>query len=347
MAGRPGCRSSGCIYSQFSRQKEANCMLEVPLSRIAAVEAARLARELQGHLQGALELEYSFIPPHLTALFSLRDGANSQIREILYRVVVDKMLHVALIANILNAIGCPPDLSGQRLGRGFPTPLPLDATGIDLCPKKFSPELIRNVVITTDHADVLAPRSPGPTAVVDRSRGTLVQFYRAVIGKFEELGDLAFDGDPALQFADAVSYSERELFRVSDVASASRALRLVSGEGDITDSPARSSRLERGVDGRRPDAISFDPAGVINIVENSKASMYAPGSPVRAAVDEFNVAYGSILRALTETFNGRPERYEFAVSSMYRLTSLSRSIVVFHRGDGTFAAPSFECKEGP
>jgi hypothetical protein len=85
---------------------------------------------------------------------------------------------------------------------------------------------------------------------------------------------------------------------------------------------------------------------VVNIVENSRASMYRQGSAARTMVDAFNVAYCNVLTALDETFKGKPERYELAVAGMYRLTSLARSIVAIDLGNGTFAAPSFEsCKQ--
>lgn len=314
-------------------------MLRIPLFRIAAVATAQSARQLQPHLQGILELKYAVIPSYLTALFSLRDAANKAIREILHGAVVDEMLHVALIANVLNATGCSPILTGQRLTRCYPARLPLDAAGVELGLKKFSPALVRDVFMPLEAPETSSQSLPDLVAG-DRSYGTISQFYRAIIGKFDELGDSVFVGDPALQFVDSVSYSERELFRVSDAASAIRALRLIAGEDDM-----RSRRLEQLACDRPSDDVPFDPADVIDIVENSQTAMYAPGSPARAAIDAFNSAYCGLLAALHDAFNGEPERYEFAVSSMYRLTSLARSIVAIERGDGTFAAPSFDWSE--
>jgi hypothetical protein len=325
---------------------EAAHMLEIPRARITAIAGARSARELQPHLQGALELEIAVIPPYLTAMFSLREGKNSTIREILRGAVVDEMLHVALIANLLNAMRCPPILSASRLARGYPARLPLDATGVVLSLRKFSLDLVHDVFMVLDQP---ADRRGAPNPAAG-GRVTLGQFYRAIIEKIEELGNTVFIGDPALQFVDAVSYSERELFRVYDAESAVRALRLISGEGNSSANtaagPARWHRLSQiACAPPRSKSIAFDPASVINIVENSRASMYEPRSPARAAVDAFNVAYCGILAALNESFNGRPERYEFAVSGMYGLMGLARSIVAIDRGDGTFAAPSFECGE--
>jgi hypothetical protein len=323
-------------------------MLGIPPAHLADIAAARSARELQPYLQGALELKMIVIPPYLTALFSLRDGNNGEVRETLGSAVVDEMLHVALIANTMNAVGCPPILSAERLARGYPARLPLGATGVELGLTKFSLDLTRDVFLALDGSASSVAASLRPVAGVG-PYATPGGFYRAIIRKFEELGDPVVIGDPALQFVDEVSYSQRELFRIHDARSAIRALRLVSGDASTTGEAqidsggsARFRRLKHIARGPGADASPFDPSGVINIVENSRTSMYPPGSLVRNAVDQFNVAYCSILAALHETFNGRPDRYEFAISRMYGLTSLARSIVATDLGDGTFAAPSFQ-----
>jgi hypothetical protein len=313
-------------------------MLEVPRARIAAIAGARSVRELHPHLQDTLELKIAVIPLYLTALFSLCARRNGVIREMVRGAVVDQMLHIALIANILNAMRCPPVLCASRLLHGYPACLPLDASGVAFGLKKFSADLAWDVFMALESED-----SSHSVAGTD---GTLGQFYDALIAKIEELGDAGFVGDPARQFVDAVSYSERELFGIHDAASAARALRLISNQGgDRARGAARRRRLGQIRFASLPDAAALDPAGVVNIVENSRASMYRQGSAARTMVDGFNVAYGNVLAALDETFKGKPERYELAVAGMYRLTSLARSIVAIDLGNGTFAAPSFECCE--
>jgi hypothetical protein len=324
-------------------------VLEIPLARITAIATARSSRELQPHLQGALELEFAVIPLYLTALFSLRDHTNEAIRSFLHGASIEKMLHVALIANVLNATGCSPILSGQRLARGYPQRLPLGATGVELSLRKFSPAFLFDVFVAFDQAR--ASTRHGSTDG-NGHFGSIGQFYQAIAAKFRDLGDVPFVGDPALQFVDAVSYSERELFRVSGAGSAIRALQLISaGTGiardlsDGADPVASPDQLGLTVPGAWPEAVQFEPASVINIVENSRAVMYAADSPARTAVDTFNSTYCHIIADLDATFNGSAGRFEAAISNMYRLTSLARSIVAIEHGDGKFAAPSFEYNE--
>ena len=316
-------------------------MLEIHRARITAIAGARSVRELQSHLQDALELKIAVIPLYLTAMFSLCARSNGAIREMVRGAVVDQMLHIALFANILNAMRCRPVLCASRSPRGYPVCLPLDASGAAFGLKKFSADLVRDVFMRLE--PTVSEDSSHPVA---GAHGTLEQFYDALIAKIEELGDAGFIGDPARQFVDAVSYSERELFRIHDAASAVRALRLISTQGnDRASGAARRQRLSQIRFASLPDAAALDPAGVIDIVENSRASMYRQGSAERTMVDAFNEAYGKVLTALDETFKGKPERYEHAVAGMYRLTSLARSIVAVDLGNGTFAAPSFECCE--
>jgi len=318
-------------------------MIEVPLSRINAVGGARSGPELRVHLQEVLEFEYIVIPPYLTALFSLRQGMNTAIREALHGVVVDEMLHVALIANVLNAIGCPPVFSAQRLVRSYPARLPLGARGVELGLQKFSLDLVRRVFLGFDRSR--ARRMAGLSAA-GGPFGTVGDFYDAIARRLGDLGDRLFVGDPALQFVDAVSYSERDLFAVSDAATAARALRRIVGVSDAAD--VRNSESRRHLEQLALGHADFNPldaAGIIDIVENSRASMYPPASPARAAVDEFNRVYSGMLVDLQSAFSGRPERYQAAVSSMYGLTGLARSIVAIERDDGTSAAPSFELCE--
>ena len=60
---------------------------------------------LQSHLQTAIEVEHSTIPPYLCALHSIKDGSNLEAAQIVKSVVVEEMLHMILAANVLNAIG--------------------------------------------------------------------------------------------------------------------------------------------------------------------------------------------------------------------------------------------------
>ena len=60
---------------------------------------------LQLQLQNAIEIEFATLPPYLTTLYSIADGCNVEIYNLLRSVVIQEMLHLVQAANILIAIG--------------------------------------------------------------------------------------------------------------------------------------------------------------------------------------------------------------------------------------------------
>lgn len=67
--------------------------------------------ELVSYLNAALALEHATIPTYLTAYYSIRSTTNSDAAHILRVVAVEEMLHLTLVANVLNAVGAVPDLT--------------------------------------------------------------------------------------------------------------------------------------------------------------------------------------------------------------------------------------------
>jgi rubrerythrin len=70
--------------------------------RIATLES------LREHLQWAIELEHSTIPPYLCALYSLDSDRNPEAADVVSSVMVEEMLHLTLAANLRNAVGGRP-----------------------------------------------------------------------------------------------------------------------------------------------------------------------------------------------------------------------------------------------
>ena len=67
-------------------------------------------KALREHLQTAIEIEWSTIPPYLCALWSLADGPNEYVAGNVEEVAMEEMLHLTLACNLLNAIGGRPRL---------------------------------------------------------------------------------------------------------------------------------------------------------------------------------------------------------------------------------------------
>lgn len=102
---------------------------------------------LRQDLQSALELEHSTIPPYLTALASIKFSYNLEVQGILKEVIIQEMMHMALVANILNAIGGQPSLYSKEFIPRFPSRLPGGVQPDLIVPiEKVSLALIRNIL---------------------------------------------------------------------------------------------------------------------------------------------------------------------------------------------------------
>src|ERR1700730_14982726 len=66
-------------------------------------------------LQTALELELATIPPYLIALLSIKLPSNREPAELIRSVMVEEMLHLALVANVINALGGEPRLNKKAI----------------------------------------------------------------------------------------------------------------------------------------------------------------------------------------------------------------------------------------
>jgi len=189
---------------------------------------------LRAHLQTALELEHSTLPPYLCALYSLDVDRNRQAAEVLQSVVLEEMLHLTLAANLLNAVGGRPVLDSPDLLPTHPTYLPHSNRSVRLSLRPFSREAVEGFLAIERPAD-----GDGPAQ--DEGYATIGQFYRAIDEAFArlcaELGEEAlFRGDPARQVTDALYYGGAgRIVAVTDLASARRALAEIVEQGEGLD----------------------------------------------------------------------------------------------------------------
>lgn len=77
-------------------------------------------RDLHDHLELAIQIELATVPPYLYAMYSI-DDLDSQAALLLRSIVVEEMLHAALVTNILLATGGTPDFASTRYMTKFPT----------------------------------------------------------------------------------------------------------------------------------------------------------------------------------------------------------------------------------
>jgi len=345
---------------------QASVRLDVPsVGTISSVE------NLREHLQWAIELEHSTIPPYLYALYSIEPGHNPEAVEVLSSVVVEEMLHLTVAANLLNAVGGRPRLDIPKMLPGYPRPLPHSDRSFDSSLFRFGPEAIESFL-----------KIEKPSPKVDHPEGdnyeTIGQFYQAIERGFRELSATlgeanVFCGDSARQVSDQHLYiGGGRIIIVGNLATALAALEEIVEQGEgaahsqIWDGdsdvfhPARDQvahyyrfqelklgrRYRRGDtprSGPTGDPISIDWDAVRRVRTNPRTADHVTGSPIRLAQEEFNDSYCALLQRLEEAFNGAPQMLGAAIGAMYTLKALAQGLMQMRTEDGLeTAGPTFE-----
>ena len=325
---------------------------------------------LREHLQWAIELEHSTLPPYLCALYSLDPDRNADAVQLVGSVFAEEMLHLALAANLLNAVGGQPRLDVPGMLPPHPRPMPHGDRSLELSLVPFGPDALDLF---------LRIERPAPAGAPEESDGyeTIGQFYAAVEAGLrhlcERLGEEAvFTGDPARQVtATHFRSSAGTLVAVGDLASALSALEEIveQGEGmardEVWDGDAdvfhpgqeevahyyRFEELKLGRRYRRGDTpasgptgetIAVDPAGILPMRPNPRLADHEPGTPVRVAQEEFNRTYCGLLHQLEQAFNGEPRLLGGAVGQMYAVKAQAEALLRMPDDLGGTAGPTFE-----
>ncbi|MEA2667168.1 MAG: hypothetical protein QOJ33_102 [Chloroflexota bacterium] len=334
--------------------------------------------ELRKYLQGALEIEHLTIPPYLTAMYTIQAGTNKAAYYAIRSVVLEEMLHMTLIANLLNAIGGRPRVAHPDFVRSYPTKLPYSALDVEIPLQHFSPEAMRTFLLI-EHPQRL---KDGPLQA-EQGWTSIGQFYdfirKGLLTLVKELGeDNVFCGRRERQVGPEDFYnSGGEAFPVTDLNSALLALRVVIEQGEglndsIFDSDDQLFGQERQVahyfrfkeiltgrtydphdtpdapptgpeiDVRWEDAYLIDPnASITDYARYEDKAVYE-----HAVV--FNDTYAELLAHLEIAFNGMPRFMILGVPAMLRLRDLAERLYHNPHPDpdkgprGYFASATFE-----
>jgi hypothetical protein len=337
-------------------------MIRLDRKAIKAVEAAHVREDLYPWLQNAIELEHATIPPYLTAMYSLKPGTNAEIGRLIRSIVLEEMLHMTIVGNILIAIGGHPAINVPGFIPKYPGPLPMSIGGSDFVVgiEAFSKPLVESVFMKIEE-----PEHPIPVQTLALEAvpnfGTIGEFYAALAKKIAEFGNSIFTvpaSEQVLRWFDP-----ERLFAITDVATAERGIALIvdEGEGTRTDpfqspgDPAHYYKFGEIFHGRKiiktPTGfayagapIPFDPGGVYPMKPNPKPADFPPDSQARTRIEEFSLAYSSLLNALHTAFNGEPAKINVAIGLMYELKMIAVSLMQTPAGDGSdrTAGPSYE-----
>lgn len=335
--------------------------------------------ELISYLDAAMALEHATIPVYLTAYYSIHSTTNSDAAHIIRVVAVEEMLHLSLVANVLNAVGGSPDLTRPGFVPSYPAYLPdgEDDFTVDLRP--FSTEAVETFCKIerprkAPNADSRLVRSAtdkpmlaaSPTAEGIRFF-SIGEFYDEIVEGLERLAAAdpgLFCGNESRQVGPEYFYSGGgAIIPVRDLDSARRALRFITAQGEGLDTGVydadgemahyyRFRQLQIGryyQKGDQPDSpsgakLDIDWGKVFKVKVSPRLSDYPAGSELAAAAEDFNAGYSVFLALLTKAFNGEPNRLQEAIWYMFRLRDGFNRLMrnPLPGSDGLHAAPTFE-----
>src|SRR5579872_1294991 len=290
----------------------------------------------------AAELEHGIMCQYLFAAFSLKEDTAEGLteeqaatvrrwRQQISHVAAQEMLHLALVQNLLSAIGAAPHLSRPN----FPQPASHYPAGVHLALLPFGEEALRHFMFLErpegmdiqDAAGMAAFEKAAPAAIPRMQVGEIVprgqdfatvgHLYRSVEAGIahlaEKFGEEAlFVGPPRAQ-ATQQYFGWPELVAVTDVASAQRAIDeiLEQGEGPrghwkdahfgqfvaILDEIEQLREANRAFGPVRPvTAVNVRPS------ERDTSVPLATDPIARQVMDLFNVSYEILLLILQRFF---------------------------------------------
>jgi rubrerythrin len=311
--------------------------------------------ELRDHIALAIRVELSTIPPYLFAMYSIEDR-QSEAALLIRSIVAEEMLHAALCANLLLAVGGEPRFDTTQHMPTYPMLLPHHRPPLELALVPCADDVIRNVFMRIEQPEVHG--APDEPDVFE----TLGQFYHALEHGIEALAervDLFADPQAECQLSDPSFYApvafdaedSGGLMLVDDVETALAAIEIIvhQGEGLSTErwaDPAHQElthyhKLLQIVDGTSPLGAVFP------VRPGPRTAGYPP--TLQPASELFNALYRYVFLMLDELFSPSREKPS-TVATLYRLMADSMSTVAYFLvrqdlGDGTHAAPTFEIYE--
>ena len=312
-------------------------------------------QELREHLELAIAVELSTVPPYLYAMYSI-DDQTSDAALLIRSIAAEEMLHAALAANLLLAVGGDPDFSSAALIPTYPSDLPHHRPRLTLNLKPCSQQQVEELFLVIEQPELHT------TLPDDDVYETLGQFYHAVERGFATVArdhDLFADPQADRQLANAAYYrpvafdaeDSGGLGLVRDIEGANEAIHVIVHQGEgLSDEkwadPAHEElthyyKFLQIADGAAPLG------GVAPAPVNPRGVDYP--APVKAVSDVFNAAYRYLFLTMHEMFQPGPTK-DAVVGELYAVMSNVLSPLAHHLmrtpiGDGRVAGPTFEVYE--
>jgi hypothetical protein len=338
----------------------------------------------------AAELEHGIMCQYLFAAFSLKQREDEGLtaeeletvtrwRRVVSHVATEEMLHLALVHNLLSAVGAAPHFGRPNL----PAPAHHYPAGVNLALVPFGEKALQHFMFLERPEGMALEGAPGIDAPLHdavplmaesdivpqlQDFATVGHLYRSIEGGLAHLAEKfgerhLFVGPPRAQ-ASSDDFRWPELVAVTDLASAQRALDTILEQGEGARGhweQAHFGQFVRILDeyrqmkAARPD---FEPArpvmfATVRPSEHDDSVPRIAESLTASCTDLFNVGYEILLQTLERYFAHTEETDEqlgtladAAVGLMFRvlkpLGNLITTLPVGPDHPGLCAGPSFE-----
>lgn len=319
---------------------------------------------LKSHLYQAAQVEMSTIPLYLYAAYSIRDQSYSQWSpgmsafRTIRSIVIEEMLHLALVRNMMIAVGGGEELRfyHEAFLPAYPTPMLHRIPTLELVLAPCGTDLMREVFMPLElPAETDAPPEPD-------QYNTLGQFYAAIALGFERLaGPELFARNRAdLQLVGGYYNQDGggSPFLVCDLVSALGAITTIVEQGEgapnmtvpLNPIDPQPGQVELSHYAKfKAIADDIDAIGhVWPVPTNPKTSQYPP--KVAALSNLFNAGYCYLLCMIDAMFGTSskdegPARWGLQrsyLSAMQGILYPLADLLVRQEIDGGHAAPTFE-----
>ena len=300
-------------------------------------------KRLKRDLQTAIELEFSTIPPYMTALYSIKDGYNRMVYDSIRSVVMQEMLHLAQAANLLISIGGEPRIDDPNIVPSYPGNLPggvLPSLTVTL--RKATPKHIADVFMMIEFPDEVIDEYAFHETAIDMNALTIGKFYDSIrdcMNWLHEKERITFGHmDKQLHWPWIMYDKSSNLYKIDSIKTARQAIKMIveQGEGSKQMDPTylNTERLahfykfeelacKRHLEASHEHSYSFDgeeiefvSEGVWPMRDNPSSESIPKGSQVYYDAKIFHRMYRSLLRSIETMFKGQPDAIEDAVYIM-------------------------------
>ena len=326
-------------------------------------------------LSEASEIEHNLMCCYLYAAWSLRTEADDDIdadsreevrrwQRSIFEVAVDEMAHLALAANLMNAVGGTAHFQRPN----FPIAPGYHPAGLQVHLAPFNRSTLQHFIYLERPEGSAEPDGEGFDIAADYRRGlfglrlmpsaqdfpTVGHLYNALDAALSELSErigehALFCGDPALQVGPDIA-NLPGLIAVTDLASARQALRTIVEQGEGSPADSTHSHFQRFIHirqaheamlARKPDFVAAYPAAnnpVMRRPPDPTGKVWIQFATPQVVLDLGNSVYNLLLRFLASGFtsDARESKRLYinaSIDLMFALGPLARELARLKAND--------------